>query len=432
MQRSRSSHHSRPYLGLTLTLAALGGGLGASAQSQDPSDPLLLRERHQRALEREHRLGVERVDIGGGRYQLGLPAGLQTESVRERGGIYWTYEGQYVFTDRPAGSRGGMVFMEPEQRQSDVERLLGSVAVDEYGRRWSLDGVDELALQDSIAAYDEIVAQEFGLEPVAPMMIEEEEELDPGGWAYVRPMTWYDRDCNSDGDEDIFRYDSDDRSVSANPMSTRQKKVVLISTPGGTGSGVMVDDEWILTAAHVITTSSGSFYNPSTYDICTYGNYQSGADYFDADIAIMPGGYTGDGDWNDDYAVIHLTSKPRVGWMAISQASNSTIKSADSYNTGYPSFGPGCASTSVTPIHSGSRCCSKGDLFGTTANRIKTRLDVATGHSGDPFYYYPSGCCGSHYVTGVCAAFVDPAVGSAYTGGPKGSAIRSWVIANTP
>jgi V8-like Glu-specific endopeptidase len=198
----------------------------------------------------------------------------------------------------------------------------------------------------------------------------------------------------------------------------------------------MVDDEWLLTAAHVITTSGGVFYNPSTYDICTLGNYQSGAQYFDADIAVMPGGYTGDGDINDDYAVVHLTTRPGVGWMAISSASNSTIKRADSYNCGYPSYGPGCASTSVSPIHSyhvsGKQYWSRGDLFGTTSNRIKTRLDIATGHSGGPFYYYPSGCCGAHYVTGVCAAYVDPAIGSSYTGGPKGSAIRSWVITNTP
>ena len=60
------------------------------------------------------------------------------------------------------------------------------------------------------------------------------------------------------------------------------------------------------------------------------------------------------------------------------------------------------------------------------------RVDIAKGHSGGPFYYYPSGCCGSHYITGVNSAFVNPAIGSSYTGGPKGSAIRTWVITNTP
>ena len=61
---------------------------------------------------------------------------------------------------------------------------------------------------------------------------------------------------------------------------------------------------------------------------------------------------------------------------------------------------------------------------------VKTRIDSGPGHSGSPFYYYPSGCCGSHYVTGVLAGHVDFWIGTDYTGGPKGSAIRSWVIAN--
>ncbi len=420
-----------------IALLTLTSTLAAAPAPQELPDVAQLRSQHERALERERALGVERIELGDGRYQLRPPASLQTESVRERGGLYWVYEGQQVFSDLPEESQGGMVYLEADEKKDDLDRLIGSVAVDHYGRRWSLDGVDELAMREAIAAYDELVANEFGLEQVEDASAAAEvDDPEPGGWAYVRDLSWTTTDCDGDGEKDVFRYGSDDRVVSSNPMTTRQKKVVLISCPGGTGSGVMVDDEWLLTAAQVITTSGGVFYNPSTYDICTLGNYQSGAQYFDADIAVMPGGYTGDGDINDDYAVVHLTTRPGVGWMAISSASNSTIKRADSYNCGYPSYGPGCASTSVSPIHSyhvsGKQYWSRGDLFGTTSNRIKTRLDIATGHSGGPFYYYPSGCCGAHYVTGVCAAYVDPAIGSSYTGGPKGSAIRSWVITNTP
>lgn len=431
-QRSLSSRSSASLL----ALLALGGVLQATPAVQGLSDTPRLRQQHQRALERERALGVERVELGDGRYQLQLPEGVQTESVRERGGLHWVYEGQEVFTDLPDEGLRGMVYLQAEEKKTDLDRLLGSVAVDNLGRRWSLDGVDELAIREAIAAYDELVASEFGLEEVDASPVPEVDDPEPGGWAYVRDLSWTTTDCDGDGEDDIFRYGADDRVVSSNPMTTRQKKVVLISCPGGTGSGVMVDNEWLLTAAHVITTSGGTAYNPSTYDICTLGNYQTGAQYFDADIAVIPGGYTGDGDLNDDYAVVHLTSRPGVGWMAISSASNSTIRRADSYNCGYPSYGPGCSSTSVTKIHSdhvaGKQYWSKGDLFGTTSNKIKTRLDIATGHSGGPFYYYPSGCCGAHYVTGVCAAYVNPAIGSSYTGGPKGSAIRSWVIATTP
>ena len=71
----------------------------------------------------------------------------------------------------------------------------------------------------------------------------------------------------------------------------------------------------------------------------------------------------------------------------------------------------------------------KANLVGTAAKRVRTRWDSGPGHSGGPFYY-PSGCCGSYYGTGVLAGHVDLWGGPANTGGPKGSAIRSWVIAN--
>lgn len=434
---STLSNHSRLAGSSILALLAIGGL--AQAAPQEQVGVTQLRNQHQRAIERERAEGIERIQLGSGRYQLRLPDGLQTEEVREENGVYWIYEGQEVFTDLPEERIDGMVYVEPEQEQTEVDQLLGSVSVDRYGRRWSLQGVDEAAMQDAIRAYDELVAGEFGLEapelePASP----EPAQLDPGGWAHVTNLSWSQVDCDGDGGADTFLYGGDNRSLSSNLMSVRQRKVVLISTPGGRGSGVMVDDEWLLTAAHVITTSGGSFYNPSTYDIVTYGNYQTPAETFTADCAVMPGGYSGDGDINDDYAVVRLTSRPGVGWMAISSASNSTIKSADAYNVGYPGSnkGTGCSSTSATSIHgghiTGEQFWSKGNLFGTTSRKIKTRVDIAKGHSGGPFYYYPSGCCGSHYITGVNSAFVNPAIGSSYTGGPKGSAIRTWVITNTP
>jgi len=415
---------------LVLCTLVLGlTSLPATAQERATSDTAWL----EAALEQEKALGVRRIPKGPDSYELLPPADLHTPDLKEEDGLFWVYEGQERFSDLPRESGERLVWLEEERATPLEDQLHGSKAIDSYGRLWTLAGFDQSAVASRIAAYDDEVNREFGLEEVTS---EPTHELEKGGWARFKPTTWYFTNCDADPSSEIIRWNSDGRNLVSNPMTTRQKKVVIISSPGGTGSGVMVDDEWLLTAAHVITTSGGSFYNPSTYQITTLGNYQAGAQAFNADIAIMPGSYSGDGDINDDYAVVHLTSQPGVGWMAISQASNSTIKNADGYNVGYPGFGPGCASTAVTPINAGEPSglgyWSVGDVFKLTSKKIKTRIDSGGGHSGGPFYYYPSGCCGAHYVTGVVSGWYSPAVGSDYVGGPKGPAIRSWVATYTP
>ena len=119
--------------------------------------------------------------------------------------------------------------------------------------------------------------------------------------------------------------------------------------------------------------------------------------------------------------------------MTISRASNSTIKAADSDNAGDPDFTPSCAVNGVVgtlfSFWGVRQNWWKANLFGTAAKRVRTRWDSGPGQNGGPCYH-PSGCCRSHYGTGVLAGHVDLWGGPADTGGPKGSATRSWVIAN--
>ncbi len=94
-----------------IALLTLTSTLAAAPAPQELPDVAQLRSQHERALERERALGVERIELGDGRYQLRPPASLQTESVRERGGLYWVYEGQQVFSDLPEESKGGMFYL---------------------------------------------------------------------------------------------------------------------------------------------------------------------------------------------------------------------------------------------------------------------------------------------------------------------------------
>lgn len=413
-----------------LVAAALLIPAGAASASQQSALEL-------HALEREFDLGVVRLPVDRFSYELVPPDALVTPNVRIEHGVRWKYDGQARFSTRKERRGPKAALIGPDgPRPPRAERLRHTRAIDGFGRSWIAEDVDEGVIDQRIAAYDALVLQTFEPEPLDlfPQVSDEAFDLQPGP-AMVVPATWYSSNCDSDSDLEIFRWGSDGRSLSSNPMSARQAKVLFIDTPGGTGSGTMIDDEWLLTAAHVVSNSGGTLYNPSTLDIYTYGNYQSGAKRFSADWVICPGSYSGDGDLTDDYALVRLTSKPDVGWMAISQASNSTIEAASNYNVGYPGYAPGCVSAAATPIVAGiakKQYWSSGELFNATSNKIKTRIDLGTGHSGGPFYYYPSGCCGSHYLTGVVSAYVDPAIGDKYTGGPKGAAIRDWVITYSP
>lgn len=421
---------------LSLLAVALLGLAGAAPAAQDT--PIALEDLRARALGREQALGLQRVQMGASSYLYRLPRGLETPETKESKGLIWAYDGQEVFTEAYDPATPRMVKLEPEERQTVVESILGTVEVDQYGRRWQVIGVEDGALTEAIAAYDSLVERSMGLEPGAPghdpLLPESDEDPEDLGWVRWVPLTWYMTNCDSDSDAEIARWGSDGRSESSTPMSVRQRKVVIVTTPRGRGTGVMVDSNTVLTAAHVVSNSSGSKYSASNIDVMTWGNYQSGALALGATSVTLPSSYSGDGDFSDDYALIDLSSSAGVGWMAISQASNSTIKSATAYSTGHPGYGPGCASTSESPINSGYTAATQywgtGNLFGTTSKRIKTRLDAGPGQSGSPIYYYPSGCCGSHYVTGVLSGFVDVWVGNDYVGGPKGRSFRSWAIAN--
>ncbi len=195
----------------------------------------------------------------------------------------------------------------------------------------------------------------------------------------------------------------------------------------------MVDDNWMLTAAHCVTDGSGNAFVPSGFLACTRGNAQAGTTCHTVDQVTVSPRWRGRGAVHD-YAVLRLSRPPGVGAMLISQASNSTIVAANGFHTGYPGSLFGCAANNPTPVLTVSGASdgiySTGDVYSAAGRKIRTRIDTGAGESGGPFFYYPSGCCSSEFLTGVLSGYTRSAV--PHTGGPKGSTIRSWVIANTP
>ena len=392
-----------------------------------------------RAVAREARLGLAREIHADGTYSYKLRPDLRTPDRRTVNGVSWRYDGQARFPVKVEPPRAEWIYEAPETNPpapSHARDLVGSVSVDAFGRRWIATAVDAARLAEKIAEYDALVERTFGREPVSSAPEPTRRQTLTGGrWVLFEPLKWYIDDCDGDGDNDTYIWDSDSRSKVDEPMTIRQKKVVLIDGPGWTCSGTMVDDEWLLTAAHCVTTSSGTQYSASNFDVCTRGNYQTGAKCYSVDEITVAASYSGSGPTHD-YAVMRLSAKPNVGWMAISQASNSVIKKHVAVNIGYTSYKPGCWVGTPSAINSSFVArygyWSYGDVFDLTSTKIKTRVDLAAGHSGGPFYYYPNGWGNSHYITGVVSGNFKYGLGKRANGGPKGPKIRSWVIANTP
>lgn len=432
------------WLSLLLPVLLGWGGCGAAEEADEfgGASPAGLTAHEQQVLDREARLGLTRVIHENGTFEYRLPATLETPAVRREGGLTWRYQGQVVQELKPQPLRPVMIYDAPESRspRQDIEgQNIGTVSADEYGRRWVVSGVDRERTRAMVAEYDTAVQSTVGLEP-APLLSAPVEAVEAPGaegqWVTFTPASWTRTDCSNDGLLDTFVWDTDDRTVTATPMNVRQRKVLLLLGPRGTCSGTMVDNKWLLTAAHCVTNASGTPYSATAFDACTYGNYQTGAACYSSTSVVIAPGYSGDGDFNDDYAVVKLDAEPGVGWMAISQASNSVVEAAQGYNVGYPGYAPGCNLNRPARINRSFTARraykSNGDVINLTTNKIKTRIEVSAGHSGGPFFYYPGGCCGAHYITGVVSGHMNLPIGKDYNGGPKGSAIRTWVISNTP
>ena len=254
----------------------------------------------------------------------------------------------------------------------------------------------------------------------------------------------------------IWNHSSDSLSKALDPLIDRNRKIIWRAS--GSGSATMVDSRWALTAAHLVTNSSTGFpIDVTNVKWCTMENLQENttggyeAECFDTDLitpnptyGVNPGPVT-------DYAVVKLSAAPGVGWFAISQADDSTISSHSDYTAGYPRRTLGCGTNTGAPTvdtdYGGSHLyVAVGDIQSTPSGQVKYDTSTALGMSGGIHYYCPDGPCpDGHYLTGVqtnvqattCAGLIGTncqgnSCAGGYSTGPKGSAIRSWVINNTP
>ena len=291
------------------------------------------------------------VPVDSHRYFYALPIGIPTASQLQIGPLLWAYDGQQVFgPGRPAPRRSEREAVGPRELDADLGR---TVRLDRWGRRWLLVGYDAEVLAAKVDRYDRLVLAEVGEEPQdkSRVRVSHDDDVSRAEVLNVAISSWALWNCEGDSGYEVEDYLSGGLAGQLTAVSTpniRQRKSVSIQGVDHAtgyeyfGSGVMIDDETVLTAAHVFADSAG-YTDLNNMRICTLGNMYPGAQCVEVDSFTAPGGVY-DGTLSNDYGIIKLKAAifPSVGWMAMSGASDSIILPATQYHDGFPSWRRGC------------------------------------------------------------------------------------------
>ncbi len=265
------------------------------------------------------------------------------------------------------------------------------------------------------------------------------------GWAYDSSLAWTADSCGG-GAED-WVWNSESRNWVGDPMDNRELKVVLILQQGNAiCSGVMVDSDSVLTAAHCLFNAIGNPIAVGNLGVCSHENRQTDADCSTVTAKVIASGY--DITSNPiglDFALLDLSETDITDgeFMALSSASDSVIEAAEQDNTSYPAFVPSSCgggsgtsnvitanSQTVDDNYDGSKAFRQtGDITWTASDWFGSSLDGMPMQSGSPFYYFPSSGSTAHYVTAVLSRQRE-IIGPAYIAGPKVSQFKSFVEAN--
>lgn len=357
-------------------------------------------------------------------------------------GLTWAYNGQAVIPDYFDGA-GGYVETVPEYvltgLEYDPDEYLGvgsTVKVDEYGREWLLVDADLSAVEDALARYDEWVVSVRGeLEEV-----EESEGIefpeDAGKEVWVDTYSYTPVECNPSNTSEELAIESTSGPLllAPDPMSGRERKVPLIHIMAGQSngfcSGVLVDDDTVLTAAHCLAPLGEQAYGAASFRACSRGNYQDEPGCRQAtSVQLKCGTWTGFRDC--DVGLIHFAAGFGEGSMPMSTAS-STLVGENQRLRGYPGFfSAACGVNTASQVNPYFNFAMKmfrsnGECSYVGLGVIEVMAAAGAGMSGGPFYRCPSGDCEvDALVTGLLGGFTGYAMNGAHAG-----SFRSWVIAN--
>jgi len=374
------------------------------------------------------------------------------------GAVEWEYVGQAVYVraaDRDVPASGQAQAPAPDVETDTLSRIRGTLREDSHGRLFRVKSVDERKLRAAVARYDERVVAAFGPEPTASDAEVTSVDEFAAGTATREVHAW------SSGIGGSHLWDGESRKEAVSLNAPQRKTVVYYfgdaGLDGSMCSGSLIDDSFVLTAAHCVKNSDASAWiyaedsNPSDGKteskrgkVCTRGNNLSGAKCANVTDRWISPDYTGDGDFGDDIAVMKIDQPlGQANWIAMSSASNSVIDDYAMYNIGHPGTSPtgannvfGCSlgfgasvggftSDALAPCRS-RMYWDSGAVSYTTSKILGGHFDSSPGHSGGPLFYYPGGGT-AHYQSAVLDGYTD-GVFENFNGGARVPYHRDWII----
>ena len=394
----------------------------------------------------------QRTDNGDGTFSLVLPSGLETESIQYDGVFTWEYVGQARYRN-DVSPPDNTEAVEPEYVLTsmwyDPEEYFGvgtTTQDDQYGRLWLLVDVDLVAAAQKISEYDALVEELWGAEVVGENPGIRYTE-NPGEIHQIDLQPWSTAECDSgDPGPEVYEHSNDDLDIISSTYNERQRKIVVVWLDYGEGSGqcsgVLVDNDTVLTAGHCIADEYGYLLTYADITVCSYGNVQSGAECIGASQRLTQGG-TFNGNKDDDYALIHLSEPFSLGWFALSQADDSVIDDFTDFHRGYPGWSPSCDDNTVytgvidSSFPGAHQYMANGEIQATPSGYIKFDTSGADGMSGSPHFYCPNPdtdedgdtCEHGHWITAVQGGNLY-ILNAGHSYGAKASDIRDWVITN--